>query len=77
MNETEIINARNYAYLLLSSMEPGDAIYVYRDGRAEIGKDGCQPSNTLCLTVYTGPDDDDYLTRDECERRIREYADSL
>lgn len=72
-----IETARDAAYAMLSSMELGDAIYIYSDGRVEMGRDGCQPSNTLCLTTYAGPDDDDYLTRDEVEHRIREWINEV
>ena len=73
MQTEQIETASREAYDLLSSMEPGDALYLHRDGRVEIGRS--QPSNTLCLTTYSGPDDtdDDYLTRVEIERRISEW----
>lgn len=61
------------AYFALSSMEPGDAIYLHRDGRVEIGRDGCKPSNSLCLTTYIGADDDGYLTRDDVKNIVRDW----
>lgn len=77
MTEQEIQNAVNDADLLLSSLEVGDAIYIHGDGRVELGRDGCQPSNTLCLTVYGGEYDGDYLTLDEIEQRIRKWQQTI
>ena len=58
----------------ISELDEGEAMYYLpQTSEVIVGRDGCQPSNSLCLRV--GPDSLDNLSMVDIEEAVAEYLE--